>query len=197
MADDAATLLERFNRSWKGIDRVYHEIARRSGLSDCAFWILYALRDAGTTMLQNELSQVWLYSRQTVSSTLRQMEERGLVEVAYVPGSRRDKEISLTDDGRRFTETYVAPAMAAEEAALTALSPADRDMLITGIDRYAALLEAAVESMRMPTATSIGSDLAADGPERGDDERGGTAADGRADADDKTETDDKKGVTTT
>ena len=190
MADDAATLLERFNRSWKGIDRVYHEIARRSGLSDCAFWILYALRDAGTTMLQNELSQVWLYSRQTVSSTLRQMEERGLVEVAYVPGSRRDKEISLTDDGRRFTETYVAPAMA-EEAALTALSPADRDMLITGIDRYAALLEAAVESMRMPTATSIGSDLAADGPERGDDERGGTAADGRADADDK------KGVTTT
>ena len=86
MSDNAATLLERFNRSWKGIDRVYHEIARRSGLSDCAFWILYALRDAGTTMPQSDLSQVWLYSRQTVSSTLRQLEERDLITVEYATG---------------------------------------------------------------------------------------------------------------
>ena len=31
MDDNASLLLERFNRSWKEIDRVYHEIARRSG----------------------------------------------------------------------------------------------------------------------------------------------------------------------
>ena len=100
MSDTAATLLERFNRSWKGIDRVYHEIARRSGLSDCAFWILYALRDAGTDMPQNELSQVWLYSRQTVSSTLRQLEERGLINVQPGCADRRHRPIRGTAQRR-------------------------------------------------------------------------------------------------
>lgn len=134
MSDTAATLLERFNRSWKGIDRVYHEIARRSGLSDCAFWILYALRDAGTAMPQNELSQVWLYSRQTVSSTLRQLEERDLITVEYATGSRRDKQIGLTEAGARFAQIYIEPAMNAEKRALTALDERDRDMMFTLID---------------------------------------------------------------
>ncbi|HJG41141.1 MarR family winged helix-turn-helix transcriptional regulator [Bifidobacterium pullorum] len=145
MDDNASLLLERFNRSWKEIDRVYHEIARRSGLSDCAFWILYALKDARAPMLQNDLSQVWLYSRQTVSSTLRQLEERELVDVRYASGSRRDKEIALTEQGVRFTDTYIEPAMAAEKQALTALGPDDSDTLPRVINRYAALLNQAVD----------------------------------------------------
>ena len=145
MDDNASLLLERFNRSWKEIDRVYHEIARRSGLSDCAFWILYALKDARAPMLQNDLSQVWLYSRQTVSSTLRQLEERELVDVRYASGSRRDKEIALTEQGVRFTDTYIEPAMADEKQALTALGPDDSDTLPRVINRHAALLNQAVD----------------------------------------------------
>ena len=166
MSDTAATLLERFNRSWKGIDRVYHEIARRSGLSDCAFWILYALRDAGTAMPQNELSQVWLYSRQTVSSTLRQLEERGLINVQYAAGSRRDKQISLTDEGEHFTGVYIEPAMQAEKKSLLALDERDRDALIAGIDRYAGLLNDAMGAICPPGPAPVGGPdhRAADGP---------------------------------
>lgn len=96
-------------------------------------------------MLQNDLSQVWLYSRQTVSSTLRQLEERELVDVRYASGSRRDKEIALTEQGVRFTDTYIEPAMAAEKQALTALGPDDSDTLPRVINRYAALLNQAVD----------------------------------------------------
>ena len=170
MSDTAATLLERFNRSWKGIDRVYHEIARRSGLSDCAFWILYALRDAGTDMPQNELSQVWLYSRQTVSSTLRQLEERGLINVQYAAGSRRDKQISLTDEGEHFTGVYIEPAMQAEKKSLLALDERGRDALIAGIDRYAGLLNDALEAIGLPGPAPVrdADQLAADGPDTTD-----------------------------
>lgn len=169
MSDNAATLLERFNRSWKGIDRVYHEIARRSGLSDCAFWILYALRDAGTTMPQSDLSQVWLYSRQTVSSTLRQLEERDLTTVEYATGSRRDKQIGLTEAGARFAQIYIEPAMNAEKRALTALDERDRDMMFTLIDHYATLLNEAMETVRLPDPATFGGPeadrLTADGPD--------------------------------
>lgn len=146
MTDNASILLERFNRSWKGIDRVYHEIARRSGLSDCAFWILYALREAGNAMPQNELSQIWLYSRQTVSSTLRQLEERGLIAVGYAAGSRREKQVDLTEDGARFAQTHIDPAMEMEKQALTDLDEQERDMMFTLIDRYAHLLNNAMNA---------------------------------------------------
>lgn len=140
MTDNASILLERFNRSWKGIDRVYHEIARRSGLSDCAFWMLYVLREAGAAMPQNELSQIWLYSRQTVSSTLRQLEERGLITVGYASGSRREKQVDLTEDGARFAQTHIDPVMEMEKRALTALSEQERDAMLALIDRYTHLL---------------------------------------------------------
>lgn len=163
--EDAAILLERFNRSWKGLDRVYHDIARHSGLSDCAFWILYALLDADATILQNDLSQAWLYSRQTASSTLRQLEERGLVTTAYVTGSRRDKAITLTSEGKAFADTYVAPAMEAEKHALTALGADDRDRMLAAIDRYVGLLTETVrDTCTSPTAHIDADQLAADDP---------------------------------
>lgn len=52
-----ATLLERLNRTWKESDRIYHEVARRSGLSDCAFWVMYGLMGSGASLPQKELSQ--------------------------------------------------------------------------------------------------------------------------------------------
>ena len=137
MSDTAANIAGTVNRSWKGIDRVYHEIARAAGLSDCAFWILYALRDAGTTMPQSDLSQVWLYSRQTVSSTLRQLEERDLITVEYATGSRRDKQIGLTEAGARFAQIYIEPAMNAGETGAHGPRRTDRDMMFTLIDHYA------------------------------------------------------------
>lgn len=163
--EDAAILLERFNRSWKGLDRVYHDIARQSGLSDCAFWILYALLDADTPMMQNDLSQTWMYSRQTASSTLRQLEERGLVATAYAAGSRRDKVITLTNEGKAFVDTYIAPAMEAEKRALTALGAGERDRMFSVIDRYVSLLTEAVRDTCTPPPAHIDADhLAADDP---------------------------------
>ena len=121
-------------------------------------------------MPQNELSQVWLYSRQTVSSTLRQLEERGLISVRYAAGSRRDKQISLTEDGERFTGVYIEPAMQAEKKALMALDAQDRDALIAGIDRYAGLLNDAMEAIRLPGPAPVrdADQLAADGPDATD-----------------------------
>lgn len=184
--DDAAILLERFNRSWKGLDRVYHDIARQSGLSDCAFWILYALRDTGATILQNDLSQVWLYSRQTVSSTLRQLEERGLVTTSYAAGSRRDKAITLTDEGRAFTGTYIAPAMEAEKRALTALGGEDRDRMLDAIDRYVGLLTEAVHDVCTPPPARIDAEhLSADDPVDAQETSTGTNDDNDTDAEHK------------
>ena len=44
------------NRLYNETNQLYHRLARHSGLSDCAFWLLYALREAGFDMPLDALS---------------------------------------------------------------------------------------------------------------------------------------------
>ena len=34
-----------YNRQYNEMGKIYHRLARYYGLSDCAFWILYTLRE--------------------------------------------------------------------------------------------------------------------------------------------------------
>ena len=147
MANDGFALLERFNRTWRELDRVYHEVARGSGLSDCAFWTMYALAGSEDPLPQKAISQIWQYSKQTVASALQQLTGRGLVEVRLAEGSRRDKVIELTDAGQAFSERHVLPVARAEQTALAGLGAEGAEELLTRLGGYVRLLdEAAAES---------------------------------------------------
>lgn len=142
-------LLERFNQMWKEIDRTYHEMARRSGLSDCAFWIMYGVAEADGSIRQTSMSKDWQYSRQTVASAVRQLEGRELITVSLDEGSQRDKRITLTEAGERFVVRYVNPAMMAEQEALEQLGVKDAETLFALMRRYTRLLDRSMNS-RMP-----------------------------------------------
>ena len=48
--------LRTYNAIYKETDALYSELARRSGLSDCAFWLLYSLRDTEGICRQKDIS---------------------------------------------------------------------------------------------------------------------------------------------
>ncbi|MBM6699550.1 winged helix DNA-binding protein [Bifidobacterium pullorum subsp. saeculare] len=140
MTDNGFALLERFNRTLRELDRVYHEMARTSGLSDCAFWTMYALYGAEEPLPQKEISQTWQYSKQTVASALQQLVRRGLVQVRLAEGSRRDKVIELTDEGLGFARRHLLPVAQAEQAALAGLGAEGAEELLDRLDGYTSLL---------------------------------------------------------
>ena len=143
MAEYETSLLGRLNRTWKECDRIYHDVARRSGLSDCAFWIMYGLLNAGKPLPQKDMSQSWQYSRQTVASALRQLEGQGLITVRLADGSRRDKVIELTPSGTAFVSRHVAPTAVAEQSALEAMG-SDAERFIAMMAVYVDLLDSAI-----------------------------------------------------
>lgn len=149
MAEADASPLERLNRIWKESDRIYHDVARRSGLSDCAFWIMYGLMNMDRPLPQKDMSQSWQYSRQTVASALRQLEERRLITVRLADGSRRDKVIELTDAGAEFVERYVAPVALAEQTALQGMGD-DAERLIDMMRLYVQLLDTSLSAQTEP-----------------------------------------------
>lgn len=52
-------LLEITNRQFNECNALYHAVAQRYGLSDAAFWVLYALRTTHEPQTQNRMAAEW------------------------------------------------------------------------------------------------------------------------------------------
>ena len=112
-------------------DRIYYGFARRCGLSNCAYWMMYDIERADGPIALADLTSSWAYSKQTINSAIKSLEARGLIELSYAEGSRRNKTAAFTAAGRSFAERYIVPAQDAERRAFCSLAPADRAAIYT------------------------------------------------------------------
>ena len=130
------------------VDKTYYEFARASGLSSCAFWMVYDLYQAHGQLEMRVLGETWAYSKQTINSALKTLEERGLIDTAYVAGSRRNKVVTLTDKGAAFARRYLRPAVESEWRAFDSLEPRERQTLVRLLKKYASALEREMAAAR-------------------------------------------------
>lgn len=140
MRTQASALAGELDRLYNEIDKIYHELARSSGVSDCAYWLVYALAEADGPLTQRVLASLWSYPKQTVNSALKALEAKGLVRIELETGSRKSTIVALTDAGRSFAQTHIAPTMRAEEQAFEALDTAERTTLVALLRRYTTAL---------------------------------------------------------
>ena len=110
MEHNRQELLAAFNRLYHEMDDRYHAYARRSGISDTALWLLYALCESGETPTQRELCAAWYYAPQTLNSALKSMERGGLLRLLPMPGSQKNKRIALTQEGEALRAPCGWPA---------------------------------------------------------------------------------------
>ena len=127
---------------YKEADRIYYVFARRAGLSSCAYWMMYDIDRAGGALALRSLADSWAYSKQTISSAIKSLEARGLIELAFEEGSRKNKVAHLTEAGRAFAERYVKPGQAAERRAFCTLAPDERAQFMSLARAYTAALAA-------------------------------------------------------
>lgn len=93
-------LFERYYKSWRGIDATYDQIAASCGVTSNIMNILTLLYKHRTPMTQNELSRELHLSRQTITSVVDSLEQRGLVSRSIAENDRRSRMITLTEEGR-------------------------------------------------------------------------------------------------
>ena len=62
--------LSEYNSIIKENEEIYHKIARKFGLSDCAFWILYTMCEEEGTLTQSSICDALYQPKQTVNSAL-------------------------------------------------------------------------------------------------------------------------------
>lgn len=71
--------LRTFNRIYREIDDLYHEIALKLGISDSAFLIFYTIVECGGGCLQIDIANRYSISKQTISSAVRKLEAQGFI----------------------------------------------------------------------------------------------------------------------
>ena len=116
------------------VDKLYHAYARGCGLSDCAYWMLYDIERAGGELPLARLTESWSYSKQTINSALKVLQERGLIALTFMEGSRKSKLAA-------FSAERIVPAIRAEERAFSSLTERERSLLVQLVRRYIDALE--------------------------------------------------------
>ena len=104
--------LKEFNRIYKKTNEIYHDIALRLGLSDSAFDILYSISELGDVCLQKDICNATCIPKQTIHSSIRQMEKSGYLTLSS--GKGRSMHITLTDLGKNLLERTIYPVMQME-----------------------------------------------------------------------------------
>lgn len=115
----ARALLDKTNRQFNECNALYHAAAQRCGLSDAAFWTLYALVTSCEPLTQNRIAADWGIPKQTLNSAVAAMVKKSLLALCPGKGAHSGKIVTLTAEGRALAERTVGPVIAAEQQAMT------------------------------------------------------------------------------
>lgn len=101
---------------YKETDRLYVELSRGSGLSACAYWVMYAIEVGGGTVTQRQIIDRIYYPKQTVNSAVRSLEGKGLLVLAAADADRRSKLVTPHRGGPRVCPPAPRPGHAGRGA---------------------------------------------------------------------------------
>lgn len=115
--------LKELNQLIKELMDLYYETALKSGLSDSAFDILYAMVSMGNGCQQKDIADYYHMSRTTINSSLKKLEEQGYI--AMQKGQGRNKHLFLTEQGESLIQSKIIPVMKMEDSIFTHMKPED------------------------------------------------------------------------
>lgn len=128
-------ILKRYNDITKENDELYRDTAKRFGLSECEFWILYFLRTDYGKPMQSEICNSFYLPKQSIHSALKKLEAEGYI-MQTAGGNRRSKQILLTEAGKMLCRKTVDRVVDAEKEALGSLSEEEQEIFMNLFDRY-------------------------------------------------------------
>ena len=155
--NSAVTLVD-FDRMLNGLEHIYSEFSRARGLSDCAYWVLVDTSTAGGSIAVSRLTSEWFYSKQTINSAIKTLTARGFAALEFAEGSRKNKVVSLTEEGRRFAERYALPAQGAEQQAFEALEPWEQREIMRLVGKFSHVLNEECEAFKRQVAAENDAD---------------------------------------
>lgn len=122
------SLMKEFNSLQSQIVCAYHDAAVKLGVSDTELDILYVMNTQDGECNQSALYKLTGITKSTINSALHKMEKRGLV--ALKAGAGRNVAVTLTDEGRRFSDSTLSRIISIENEIYSGWTAEERAMLV-------------------------------------------------------------------
>lgn len=129
------------------LDLLYHQAARKLGVSDSVLCILYMIHEKGDGCLLRDICNESSISKQTINSALRNLEKEGILYLEQDKG--KNKRIRLTEKGKNYTARTAVRLFEAEANALANWSEADLSAYLRLMKKYNDCFRLQVENMDM------------------------------------------------
>lgn len=127
--------LAEYNSIIKEHEDLYRQLAKRFGMSECSFWILYSLRETNTSITQSELCYALSQPKQTINSALKKMQDYGFIEL-LISQDRRKKYIHLTDKGALLAQETVDKVILLENQTFDTFTEEEQSLFLQLLHKY-------------------------------------------------------------
>lgn len=141
--------LKMFNQIYKEMDIIYHNYAKKCGLSDMAYWILYSIAENDEYFTQREFCDEWFFFPQTVNSALKDLVKRDIIFLEAVPDNKKNKLIKPTENGKRFIELFISPIIKAECGSFETMSQKECEKMLSTTKKYISILKDKVSALEI------------------------------------------------
>ena len=129
-----AWLLE-YNSLFKTNEKMYRDAVKSFGLSESAFWILYAIRNAPEGITQREIINMNFLPPQTINSALKKLEAEGYVQLS-AGADRRTKQVFLTAKGNELAAASADALIGIEVQASEQLTTEEKREFLRIFSKY-------------------------------------------------------------
>ncbi len=124
------------------IDGIYEKTSRQMGVKANVTWVLYALDD-GMAHSQKQICEEWLIPKTTLNTIIKELERDGYVTLEAISGHRRERNICLTQSGKKYARKALDSLYRAEGKAVSNIP--DIDVLTENFENFCRQLDRAFE----------------------------------------------------
>ena len=136
MGEHIQQQLQTLNRLYKESDHIYSRLASKLGMTDTAFWVLYAIVHSEEPLTQNDLCGDFFFPVQTIHSAINNLRKDGLLELQVIPGTKNRKAILLTEKGKAFATDTISQADEIEKHAFLRFTEEEREIYLSLFRRH-------------------------------------------------------------
>lgn len=112
-------------------------------LTTAQFGVLNHLIRKETSETISQIASAMQVSQPTMSSTVRKLEDNGLIELIHDKDDRRIRRVAVTKAGRAIRKQSVEALASLQDGPLTKLSSTDWETLLPALGRLRKILDAA------------------------------------------------------
>lgn len=131
----------KYNELFNKMTGVYRIIVKQYDMSECQFWILYALTEEQKPLTQSELMRYINFPKQTIHSAIHKLIDENIILLQEINGNK--KSYVLSKQGKELSEKTVQIVIQDEINVFEQFTEEERQQFLSLTQKYIELLESA------------------------------------------------------